>query len=91
MAPYLHNGSVPSLKDLLDPPGERPKNFYRGYDVYDSDNVGFISDVSQDNQMSKQFFEFDTSLPGNSNQGHVFGAGLSTEEKEALIEYLKTR
>jgi hypothetical protein len=42
-APYLHNGSVPTLWDLLNPPSLRPKAFYRGYDVYDPKNVGFES------------------------------------------------
>jgi hypothetical protein len=42
--PYLHNGSVPTLRDLLNPAAERPKVFCRGYDVIDRDNVGFISD-----------------------------------------------
>ncbi len=42
-APYLHNGSVPTLRDLLAPPAERPAVFYRGYDVYDPVNVGFES------------------------------------------------
>ena len=39
----LHNGSVPSLRDLLKPAAERPKVFYRGYDVYDPINVGFVT------------------------------------------------
>jgi hypothetical protein len=43
-APYLHNGSVPTLRDLLDPPGARPKVFYRGYDVFDQQKVGFVSE-----------------------------------------------
>lgn len=42
-APYLHNGSVPTLRDLLNPPAERPAEFFRGYDVYDTVNVGFVS------------------------------------------------
>ena len=42
-APYLHNGSVPTLRDLLKPPAERPKVFWRGYDVYDPVNVGFVT------------------------------------------------
>ena len=41
-APYLHNGSVPNLRELLEPPPKRTKLFYRGYDAYDPDNVGFI-------------------------------------------------
>jgi hypothetical protein len=44
-APYLHNGSVPSLRDLLEPAAQRPKVFWRGYDVYDQTKVGFVSDT----------------------------------------------
>ncbi len=40
-APYLHNGSVPTLRDLLNPPNERPVTFHRGYDVFDPVKVGF--------------------------------------------------
>jgi hypothetical protein len=40
-APYLHNGSVPTLRDLLEPASRRPRNFYRGSDLYDRDRVGF--------------------------------------------------
>lgn len=91
-APYLHNGSVPSLQDMLEIPEERPKVFYRGYDVYDPKKVGFISDVPQieQNGVKIKFFQFDTTLPGNSNQGHRYGTDLSAEDKKALIEYLKT-
>jgi len=42
-APYLHNGSVPSLRDLLEPEKCRPPRFYRGSDVFDAENVGFVS------------------------------------------------
>ncbi len=42
-APYLHNGSVPTLRDLLKPVAERPRLFWRGYDLYDPVNVGFFS------------------------------------------------
>jgi mono/diheme cytochrome c family protein len=87
-APYLHNGSVPSLRDLLEAPDQRPDVFYRGYDVYDPVNVGFISNVSQ--EAGSPFTRFDTSEPGNDNGGHVYGAGLTAKEKEALLEYMKT-
>ncbi len=43
-APYLHNGSVPTLEALLAPPSERPRAFLRGHDVYDPVAVGFVSD-----------------------------------------------
>ncbi|MGF1480735.1 MAG: cytochrome c [Cyanophyceae cyanobacterium] len=88
-APYLHNGSVPTLRDLLEKPEARPKTFFRGYDVYDKRNVGFISTVPAED--GKPFFKYDTSLPGNGNGGHLFGTDLSAEDKEALLEYLKTQ
>jgi hypothetical protein len=46
-APYLHNGSVPTLRDLLNKPEERPTVFYRGYDVIDAKNGGFGSVVDR--------------------------------------------
>ncbi|NER23757.1 MAG: cytochrome c [Symploca sp. SIO1C2] len=87
-APYLHNGSVPTLKDLLAAPDNRPQEFYRGYDVFDRDKVGFVSDVAE--EQGKQYFKFDTRLPGNSNSGHLYGIDLDSQDKEALVEYLKT-
>lgn len=86
-APYLHNGSVPTLRDLLEAPENRPKTYYRGNDVFDQEKVGFVSTVAEEND--RQFFKFDTTLPGNSNSGHLYGLDLSSEEKEALIEYMK--
>jgi hypothetical protein len=44
-APYLHNGSVPNMHDLLEPAERRTKIFYRGYDVYDPVNMGLIQRV----------------------------------------------
>ena len=91
-APYLHNGSVPTLRDLLEPSDKRPVTFYRGNDVYDPDGVGFLSTRSHDSA-GKELFLFDTTIPGNSNQGHEgaeYGTYLAPEMKEALIEYLKT-
>ena len=44
-APYLHNGSVPTLRDLLEPADKRPAQFHRGYDVYDPDKVGWKHDI----------------------------------------------
>ncbi|HEY9727477.1 MAG TPA: cytochrome c [Chroococcales cyanobacterium] len=86
-APYLHNGSVPTLRDLLETPENRPNVFYRGNDLFDRENVGFVSTVAQEGD--KEFFKFDTRLPGNSNTGHLYGMDLSSEDKTALIEYLK--
>ena len=87
-APYLHNGSVPTLRDLLEPPESRPKAFYRGYDVYDQVKLGFVSGVPEaDGQV---FTRYDTSVPGNANTGHVYGTTLSVDDKRAIVEYLKT-
>jgi hypothetical protein len=86
-APYLHNGSVPTLRDLLEPPENRPKEFFRGYDVFDQKKVGFISNVA--NEGEHQYFRFDTSLPGNTNTGHVYGTTLTAEEKDAIVEFMK--
>ncbi len=85
-APYLHNGSVPTLRALLFP-DERPASFYRGYDVYDWTNVGFVSSGPE---AEAGGIRFDTSLRGNSNAGHVYGATLSRQDRELLLEYLKT-
>ena len=87
-APYLHNGSVPTLRDLLNPPEARPKKFYRGYDVFDQAKVGFVSNVAEEN--GKRYFEFDTTLPGNGNGGHVYGTNLPPTDKDAIVEYMKT-
>lgn len=89
--PYLHNGSVPSLRDLLEPASRRPSVFYRGNDVYDPKTVGFVSDVAAES--GRKFFRFDTSVAGNSNTGHEgkrYGTDLPQADKEALVEYLKT-
>ncbi|HZT28958.1 MAG TPA: c-type cytochrome [Bryobacteraceae bacterium] len=86
-APYLHNGSVPTLRDLLEPPENRPKVFYRGYDVYDSHKAGFVSDVPEEN--GRKYFRYDTAVPGNGNGGHLYGTKLKDAEKAALVEYMK--
>jgi hypothetical protein len=87
-APYLHNGSVPTIRDLLEPVEKRPAKFYRGYDVFDQDKVGFLSDVPQEN--GHRYFLYDTSEPGDANKGHLYGIDLSPEQKKALVEYIKT-
>ena len=86
-APYLHNGSVPTLRDLLEPADKRPKVFWRGYDVYDPVKLGF---VSQGPDAERVGTKLDVNLKGGGNQGHEFGTGLTPEEKEALVEYIKT-
>ena len=86
-APYLHNGSVPSLADLLNPPADRPKVFARGYDVYDPRKVGFLSDTPEARAMGTVY---DTTVPGNGNGGHLYGTNLANDQKQDLLEYLKT-
>jgi mono/diheme cytochrome c family protein len=86
--PFLHNGSVPTLRDLLDAPAQRPAVFYRGYDLFDQEKVGFVSNVpSADGQV---FSRYDTTVAGNSNAGHEYGTALSVDEKRAVVEYMKT-
>ena len=87
LAPYLHNGSVPTLRALLAPPDQRPKVFYRGVDLVDLRDVGF-SATGPDAEA--EGFRFDTSLRGNGNGGHLYGTDLSETDKTALIEFLKT-
>ncbi|MEN3330998.1 MAG: hypothetical protein V7641_363 [Blastocatellia bacterium] len=93
-APYLHNGSVPTLHDLLEPEAQRPKFFYRGYDVYDQENVGFISNGPEAERYGwKLEVVVDPDHPlnrGNGNQGHRYGTDLPAADKRALLEYLKT-
>ncbi len=84
--PYLHNGSVPTLMDLLRPVAKRPPLFWRGYDVFDQQNVGFIS---QGEEAERIGTPFDTTLRSNSNSGHEFGVSLAKEDKRALVEYMK--
>lgn len=86
-APYLHNGSVPYLQDLLETPENRTPVFYRGYDVYDPEKVGFVAEGAE---AEKVGFKYDTSVPANGNQGHLYGTDLPAKDKTALIEYLKT-
>ena len=88
--PYLHNGSVPTLRDLLAPPGERPPAFVRGIDIIDSKNGGFLSPTCTPGRQPAQGFCYDTRIPGNGNGGHAFGTTLPAAEKEDLIAYLLT-
>lgn len=85
-APYLHNGSVPNLYELLLPPDKRSKTFYVGSRTFDPVNVGFITTQESGNETL-----LDTSIEGNHNTGHVYGIDKLTEEDRwALVEYQKT-
>jgi hypothetical protein len=84
--PYLHNGSVPTLWDLLQPASARPARFPLGHAEYDPVKVGYTTELS-----STPRFTFDVAKPGNGNAGHEYGTDLSDEEKYDLLEYLKSR
>ncbi|NBV22114.1 MAG: hypothetical protein EBS05_09380 [Proteobacteria bacterium] len=83
-APYLHNGSVPTLWDLLQPASQRPKKFAVGHREFDPVRVGYAANPA----VVK--WELDTALSGNRNTGHEYGVLLTETEKWDLIEYLKT-
>jgi cytochrome c5 len=120
-APYLHNGSVPTLRDLLARPpegtegelsaragelrrggdariergvseararGERPLLFFRGDNVIDPVNVGFVADRAGEGRRRHELY--DTTREGRHNGGHLYGVALPEPEKERLIAYLKT-
>ena len=82
-APYLHNGSVASLSELLTPPAGRAERFSVGGAEFDPVVVGYPATVAG------RGYVLDTSLPGNSNAGHEYGTTLPDAEKRDLIEYLK--
>ena len=82
---------MPNLRQLLEPHSARTPLFYRGNDVFDQQNVGFVFNVPT--QDGREFFSFDTTKPGNGNQGHegpTYGTELPADKKLALLEYLKT-
>ncbi|MBC7953886.1 MAG: hypothetical protein H7Z12_18965 [Rhodospirillaceae bacterium] len=90
--PFLHNGSVPTIYDLLSPAPTRPNSFWLANREYDPVNLGFVT-----TEMIGAT-KFETHTTGNSNQGHEFanatrsgviGRGLSHDERMAIIEYLK--
>jgi hypothetical protein len=85
-APYLHNGSVPTLRALLSPPDQRPRQFFRGNRHYDVADLGWVStEPSEDG--SRSLFSYDTTLDGNGNGGHPFFVD-SPAELEDLLDYL---
>ncbi|WP_026614410.1 hypothetical protein [Ensifer aridi] len=87
--PYLHNGSVPTLAALLQPPERRPKAFIRGSDVIDPSG-GFVSPACDPRHPPEGQYCFDTTLPGNSSGGHAYGVDLTQAEKDDLLAYLLT-
>jgi hypothetical protein len=85
-APYLHNGSVPTLYDLLLPPEQRPRQFALGTREYDPVKLGFVVSAT----CEQQDCLIDTARTGDGNGGHLWGADLSESDRLALLEYLKT-
>jgi hypothetical protein len=85
-APYLHNDSVPTLYDLLQPASRRPATFRRGGRDFDPVKVGY-----REPPPDQPGFLFDTRLPGNRNIGHEYGTDLSEGDRLDLLEYLKTK
>jgi hypothetical protein len=94
-APYLHNGSVPTLWHLLTP-AERPRRFWVGGHEVDYQKMGIAGTLDADSVYGPRAGYvpwarprlYDTTEPGRSNAGHAFG-DLSEDEKRALIEYLR--
>lgn len=91
-APFLHNGSVPTLRDLLNPSSERPRYFNNTISYeYDPVRMGIVSARNKPCKDGDRSC-FDTTLPGNDNRGHEgpeFGTDLPDADKLALMEYLK--
>jgi mono/diheme cytochrome c family protein len=81
-APYLHNGSVRTMAQLLTPSAARERSWNRGSRRYDRQALGPANEGG---------FVFDTSVPGNSNAGHDYGTALGEADKRDLLEYMKTR
>lgn len=87
-APYLHNGSVPTLADLLKKPEDRPMSYAAG-PAYDLDAVGIAKEQTAFDQVI-ELTGCDDLTSGNSNCGHTFGTDLTDAQKRALLEYLKS-
>jgi mono/diheme cytochrome c family protein len=97
-APYLHNGSVPTLEGVLNSK-TRPRLFTRSYrtgaDDYDRDRVGWkVTELTAPPGPDAPGVErrkvYDTTQSGRSNAGHAYGDDLTDAERRAVIEYLKT-
>jgi len=103
-APFLHNGSVPSLRQMLTPPERRVHTFVVGSYEYDPAEMGFRYDLASQTvpppaaspangptPRPEVYYAtvFDTRKTGNDNYGHDHGTCLPDAEKEALLEFLK--
>jgi hypothetical protein len=83
--PYLHNGSVLTLYDLLLPASQRPVKFAVGTRKYDVAHLGYMNEKDE-----QRYYEFDTTQPGNSNSGHEYGTQLSEDQKMQVLEFMKS-
>jgi hypothetical protein len=91
-APYLHNGSVPTIHDLLKPAVERPVSFAVGQHEFDPVKLGIETDASKLTRPPGWTpYELDTRLTGNWNTGHEwrFYPQLDDEQRYEIIEFLK--
>ena len=95
-APYLHNGSIPNMRQLINLDERLPK-FCRGDNIYDPATMGFITEAPDSNGVCppRQPFVFDTTARGNSNKGHDYpwpyqGEGWDEQKLTNLLAYLKT-
>lgn len=86
-APYLMNGSVANMWDLLTDPRKRPQAFHLGSREYDTERLGYRT--TPDPSGPAPAWSLDTAEPANSNAGHVYGTNLPDEDKWAVIEFLK--
>jgi len=86
-APYLNNGSVANMWDLLTAPEARPTTFYLGSREYDTVKLGYVSTPNPASPAPA--WEFETGKPSNSNAGHAYGTRLPDDDKWSLIEFLK--
>ncbi len=101
-APYLHNGSVPSLYQLLLPAGGRATQFTVGRRAFDPKGVGFVTDPFPGGFVFRTADAAGQPIPGNSNAGHEYGTGrpaaaggdglpaLTDDQRWQLVEYLKS-
>ncbi|WP_376100225.1 di-heme-cytochrome C peroxidase [Roseomonas sp. CCTCC AB2023176] len=93
-APYLHNGSVPTLYQMLLPADRRDRVFFVGSRQFNPREVGFETTPFDGG------FRFDTAVPGNLNRGHEFrdaprgngvvGPALTDQQRWDIVEFLKT-
>jgi len=103
-APFLHNGSVPTLWALLSPYAERPRDFWLGNREFDAEKVGYATGEVKG---ATHLFTVDRQgrpIRGDANTGHLFetpadpahprkgtiGPTLQPPDRRALVEYLKT-